>query len=135
MATRPGLRRLIAGKEGGRCVRIFRRRDGTVVTADCWSRLRAARKQGIVPWLAALAIVAWAELNAVRFGLSGLQAIAERFGPKPTMLSVDWDVPTTRLSRLPCARPLQPEDILKAVQDEAAGWMGEGLGGSGAFWR
>src|SRR3954469_12302446 len=35
--------RLVAAREGRVCLRIFRRPDGTVVTADCWSRLRAAR--------------------------------------------------------------------------------------------
>src|SRR3954469_14049509 len=88
--TRPEALRLVTKKQGGRCVRIYRRPDGTVVTADCWSRLRAARKRGIVPWLATLAVVGWAELNAARFGLLRLQEIAERFGPQPTVLSVDW---------------------------------------------
>jgi hypothetical protein len=119
--TRPEALRLVANKEGGRCVRIFRRRDGTVVTADCWSRLRAARKQGIVPWLAALVIVGWAELNAARFGLLRLHALAERFGPRPTVLSVDWDVPRTRLGRSPPAPPPRPEDILNGLVDEGPG--------------
>ena len=36
--------RLIAAREGRLCVRFHRRPDGTVVTADCWARLRAARR-------------------------------------------------------------------------------------------
>src|SRR5579871_181471 len=62
-------RRLVAAAEGRLCVRILRRLDGTVVTADCWSRLRAARRRGIVPFLVMLVVVGWAELVAIRFGL------------------------------------------------------------------
>jgi hypothetical protein len=124
--TRPEAFRLVADKEGGRCVRIFRRPDGTVVTADCWSRLRAARRKGLVPWLATLAVVGWAELSAARFGLSRLQEIAERFSPKPTVLSVDWDVPTPRLTRSPPTPPPSAEDILNALLSESAGTMGGG---------
>jgi hypothetical protein len=62
-------RRLLAEREGRLCVRILRRSDGTVVTADCWTRLRAARRRGIAPFLAMLLVVAWAELLAIRFGL------------------------------------------------------------------
>ena len=113
--TRPEALRLVANKEGGRCVRIFRRPDGTVATADCWSRLRAARKKGMVPWLAALAVVGWAELSAARFGLSRLQELAARFSPEPTVLSVDWDVPATRLGRTPPAPARRPEDILREL--------------------
>jgi hypothetical protein len=121
--TRPEALRLVANKEGGRCVRIFRRPDGTVVTADCSSRLRAARKKGIGPWLAALAVVGWAELSAARFGLSRLQELAERFNPKPTVLSVDWDVPVARLGGSPPAPAPRPEDVLNDV------WVDEGPGG------
>lgn len=62
-------RRLVAQCEGRLCVRILRRSDGTVVTADCWTRLRAARRRGIAPFVAMLLVVAWAELVAIRFGL------------------------------------------------------------------
>src|SRR5262245_58249672 len=66
--TRVEARRLIAKREGRLCVRIFRRPDGTVATADCWSRLRAARKRGLIVWMAAMVVILWAELIAVRFG-------------------------------------------------------------------
>jgi len=72
-------RRLVAESEGRLCVRILRRSDGTVVTADCWTRLRAARRRGIAPFLAMLLVVAWAELVAIRFGLGGWR----RFVAKP----------------------------------------------------
>jgi hypothetical protein len=72
-------RRLVAESEGQLCVRILRRSDGTVVTADCWTRLRAARRRGIAPFLAMLLVVAWAELVAIRVGLGGWR----RFVAKP----------------------------------------------------
>ena len=72
-------RRLVAESEGRLCVRIMRRSDGTVVTADCWTRLRAARRRGIVPFLVMLLVVAWAELMAIGFGLAGWR----RFVAKP----------------------------------------------------
>ena len=76
-------RRLVREREGRVCVRILRRDDGTVVTADCWTRLRAARRRGIASFLAALLVLVWAELVAVRFGLQGLR----RRRPPPSPLS------------------------------------------------
>ena len=49
--------RLISNVEGRLCLRIVRRPDGTVVTAGCWSRLRAARRQGFIPFLVMLIFV------------------------------------------------------------------------------
>src|SRR5436190_3967616 len=57
------------------CVRILRRNDGTVVTADCWTRLRAARQRGMLPWLAMLAVVFFVQLWAMRFGLTLLMSL------------------------------------------------------------
>jgi hypothetical protein len=68
-------RRLIARQQGRLCVRMLRRPDGTVVTADCWSRLRAARRRGIIPLLATLVLVFFAELAAIGAGLSGLRRL------------------------------------------------------------
>ena len=44
--TRAQALELIASREPV-CLRIYRRPDGTVVTNDCWSRLRAARRRGM----------------------------------------------------------------------------------------
>lgn len=60
------------------CLRIYRRRDGTVVTADCWSRLRAARRQGVWTFAGVLVIVAWAEVAAIAVGLAGLRKVGAR---------------------------------------------------------
>jgi hypothetical protein len=92
--SRGEARRLVAAKEGRLCVRILRRPDGTVVTGDCWARLSAARRRGVIPWLVTLAVVGWAELAAMRFGLAslhrlfgvpaqGLVRVGERVGAPP----------------------------------------------------
>jgi hypothetical protein len=65
---------LLERVEGRLCARIWRRRDGTVITADCWSRVRAARRRG---WLAAAAttiVVLPALLWAVIQGALNLRA-------------------------------------------------------------
>ncbi len=71
--TRAEAERLITAREGRACLRMLQRPDGTVVTADCWARLRAARRRGLIPFLAALFVVGWAELAAMRFGLRAWQ--------------------------------------------------------------
>jgi hypothetical protein len=73
--SRDEARRLISRQEGRVCVRMLRRPDGTVVTADCWARLGAARRRGIVPWMAALILVLFAEIVAIGSGLSGLRRL------------------------------------------------------------
>lgn len=67
--SRGEARRLIAAREGSVCVRILRRPDGTVVTADCWARLRAARRRGILPFLGMMLLVALTEICAIGVGL------------------------------------------------------------------
>ena len=57
------------------CLRIYRRPDGTVVTNDCWSRLRAARRRGMWAFLAMLVIVGWAQLAAMFVGIAGLRRL------------------------------------------------------------
>lgn len=89
--TRHQARILIANRQGRLCVRIFRRPDGTVVTADCWSRLRAARKRGIVAWTLMLIAVAWAQLGAMRFGLRALRDVMPRDRPPPTIAPPPFD--------------------------------------------
>jgi hypothetical protein len=79
-------RRLVAQSEGRLCVRILRRPDGTVVTADCWTRLRAARRRGIPAFMVMLLVVAWTELVAMRLGLDGLR----RLWTKPAPLDLSF---------------------------------------------
>jgi hypothetical protein len=71
--TRAEAERVIAAREGRACVRMLWRPDGTVVTADCWARLRAARRRGFIPFLAMLFLVGWGQLMAMRFGLRAWQ--------------------------------------------------------------
>jgi hypothetical protein len=65
--------RLIAAREGRVCVRFHRRRDGTVVTADCWARLRAARRKGTLAFLGMLVVVGVAQVFAMAAGLTRLK--------------------------------------------------------------
>ena len=67
--------RLIGEREGRLCVRFHRRPDGTVVTADCWARLRAARRKGWLAFAAMLVIVGTAQLFAMLTGLSALRRL------------------------------------------------------------
>jgi hypothetical protein len=55
---------LVRRQEGRLCVRFYVRDDGTIVTADCWSRLRALGRRGA---LAAVALVALVLLDVWRF--------------------------------------------------------------------
>lgn len=70
--TRGEALRLIAAREGRVCLRIYRRPDGTVVTADCWARLREARRRGVRAFVAVLIVAGFAEIAAVVTGLLGL---------------------------------------------------------------
>jgi len=72
--TRAQAMALIASREPV-CLRIYRRPDGTVVTNDCWSRLRAARRRGMWAFLVMLVIVGWAQLGAMFIGLAGLRRL------------------------------------------------------------
>lgn len=76
--------RLIGAREGRVCVRFHRRPDGTVVTADCWTRLRAARRKGLLAFAVMLVIVGAAQLFAMLTGLSGLRRLGAQGGlPAP----------------------------------------------------
>jgi hypothetical protein len=67
--------RLVGARQGTPCIRFYRRRDGTVVTADCWTRLRAARRRGLLAFAAVLVGVGAAQLYAMVTGLAGLEGI------------------------------------------------------------
>jgi hypothetical protein len=84
--------RLLRAREGRRvCVRLFRRDDGTVVTADCWARLRAARRRGLWAFALALVVVGWAQLCAMAVGLHGLRHLVGRrtMGELPVAVTRD----------------------------------------------
>jgi hypothetical protein len=88
MMSRGEAQRLIAMREGRVCVRILRRPDGTVVTADCWARLRAARRRGFLPFLGMLVLVGFTELIAIGSGLGRLKALTGSPPPDPTRISL-----------------------------------------------
>jgi hypothetical protein len=79
--------RLITAREGRVCVRILRRPDGTVVTADCWARLRAARRRGFLPFLGMMVLVGFTELIAIGVGLVRLKALTGGGPPAPIELN------------------------------------------------
>ena len=101
--SRAEARRLIARREGRVCVRILRRDDGTVVTADCWSRLRAARRRGLVPFVVMMIVVGWTELLAARFGIRALRSAF--LAPRMGLAAVR---PVADASTLPAGQP-KPE--------------------------
>jgi hypothetical protein len=78
--------RLITAREGRVCVRILRRPDGTVVTADCWARLRAARRRGFLPFLGMMVLVGFTELMAIGAGLVRLRIFLARQPPAPVVV-------------------------------------------------
>ena len=82
--------RLIEAREGRVCVRFHRRRDGTVVTADCWARLRAARRKGALAFVSMLVVVGVAQVFAMAAGLTRLKK-ATQGEPSPAA----WKAPQT----------------------------------------
>jgi hypothetical protein len=75
--TRAQALQLMASREPV-CLRIYRRPDGTVVTNDCWSRLRAARRRWMWAFVAMLANIRWVRLVAMFVGIAGLCRLVQR---------------------------------------------------------
>jgi hypothetical protein len=102
-------RRLIAAREGRLCVRILRRPDGTVVTADCWARLRAARRRGLWPFLGMLVLVGFTELIAMGAGLARLRNLWTVAGGEAARPRVSLPISgQTRVPLRPIMGGLQP---------------------------
>jgi hypothetical protein len=103
-------RRLIAAREGRVCVRILRRPDGTVVTADCWARLRAARRRGFLPFLSMMVLVGITELIAVGLGLCRLKGLLAGPPPQPiAQTEVRGQLPVHRSPMPPTHQMGEPE--------------------------
>ena len=109
---------LIAAREGRVCVRILRRPDGTVVTADCWARLRAARRRGFLPFLGIMVLVGLTEIIAIGAGLCRLRSLLAGGSPPPALLTpklrrpevLPWDIDESRMMGLIGTRPpVQPQ--------------------------
>jgi hypothetical protein len=116
--SRTEARRLIAAREGRVCVRILRRPDGTVVTADCWARLRAARRRGFLPFLGMMVLVGLTEIVAIGAGLCRLRSLPTGGPPPPALLApklgrpklLPWDIDEPRTMGLMGPRPpVQPQ--------------------------
>ena len=104
--SRVEARRLITAREGRVCVRILRRPDGTVVTADCWARLRAARRRGFLPFLGMMVLVGFTELIAIGVGLVRLKALMGGAAPPPSPIALT-DSPLLQRPRMMGALPAQ----------------------------
>lgn len=119
--SRTEARRLIAAREGRVCLRILRRPDRTVVTADCWARLRAARRRGLLPFLGMMVLVGLTELIAIGAGICRLRSLLGGGPPPPALRAPDverpavlpWDVDRPRMMGLmgprPTTQPSVPE--------------------------
>jgi len=103
--SRVEARRLITAREGRVCVRILRRPDGTVVTADCWARLRAARRRGFLPFLGMMVLVGFTELIAIGAGLVRLKGLMVGGAP-PSPIALT-DLPVLPRPRVMGALPAQ----------------------------
>lgn len=66
MLTTSEVEKLILGREGRLCIRMYRRADGTILTKDCPVGLRALRKR--VAGLAAATLAAVLGLFSISFG-------------------------------------------------------------------
>jgi len=106
--TRAQAEKLILQKEGRACVRLYRRRDGMVLTSDCPVGLRAARRR-VALWVGGaaacfLALVAWAG------ALTGLK-IANRPGSRggcPILNLFDPDPPDCIMGDIAPPEVLRP---------------------------
>ena len=105
--TRVEAHRLIAVREGRVCLRILRRPDGTVVTADCWARLRAARRRGFLPFLGMMVLVGFTELIAIGVGLVRLKALVVGAARLPSESALA-DIPVLPRPRMLGALPVRP---------------------------
>lgn len=105
--TRDEALETIARTEGRVCLRLARRRDGTIATGDCWARLRRARRRGTLAFLAVLPLVLATELWVACLGL---RALSDRLRPRPR----DW-----RVAPLPA--PVELPD-LGSLEDPDLNW-------------
>jgi hypothetical protein len=72
---------LLLQKEGRLCLRLTYRADGTVVTGDCWERLRQARRRGWLAFAATMVVVFALQIAAQIVGLAALARLT-----RPTMM-------------------------------------------------
>jgi hypothetical protein len=95
---------LVERTEGGPCLRLTYRADGTVVTGDCWAALRRARRRGLVALAAALPLIVLMQLGAIA---TGIRALFGR-GSCPTRTMGEPLAPRLVMGAPPPA-PVEPE--------------------------
>lgn len=106
--TRAEAEALVRDREGRRCVRFFRRPDGTVLTRDC---LRLREHAGRFAARALAAIVGFI-LGVYAF--IGIQVTADRGGSKdprdikPVRTILEWLDPQPQVNSQPQANPQPP---------------------------
>ena len=114
--TRPEALRLMESSGGRVCVRIFRRPDGTVLTADCHERLRQARQRGVLVFLGVLLLVVWAQVSAQIAGLVGLRrALSIGGGVRGEVALAGAPVPTPVPAGEPIVTPVLGEPIAGGI--------------------
>ncbi|HEY4117481.1 MAG TPA: AgmX/PglI C-terminal domain-containing protein [Byssovorax sp.] len=101
--TRSEAEELITANETA-CVRLFRRRDGTVVTADCPVGRRRRRLRNIAAASVGSAVVVGAMLLRWRTASSEIQVMAGGIGPEPTSVPE----PTATVDVAPSVEAVQP---------------------------
>jgi hypothetical protein len=135
--TRPEALRLLESNGGRVCVRIFRRPDGTIITADCRERLRQARQRGVLAFLAVLVLVVCAQVSAQIVGLIGLRrlvrgdavgvrgevALAGAPVPVPVPVPIMGEPPVQPLMGKPAPPPKPIRKVNKHAPVEVLGRM------------
>lgn len=93
--TRPEAEKLVFEREGRLCVRFYRRRDGTVLTADCPVGLRGVRRR------IARSLAAACGLLMAILGSTALGSFASRWLPRPASAPSrafsEWLTPATQV--------------------------------------
>ncbi len=117
--TRAEAATLITMSEGKRvCMRLYRRPDGTLITQDCWERLRAARRRGWVAFAAALVIVGLTQLGLRFAALGWLLQWASR---KPPIVTMGTIAEPIRQAPAPAPAPApEPRPLMGEIEPQPA---------------
>jgi hypothetical protein len=107
---------LIREAEGRVCVRLYRRADGSVMTRDCPTGLRAVRQR-----VTRAVAVSFASV----FSILGLFSLAERFRAKPEPLPMTGAVVNLPMAPQTISTPA-PEPIMGEIATPASGRPSEG---------
>lgn len=102
--TQQEIHQLITDREGKFCARLYRREDGTVMTADCPKGLAKARRRFATLTLAAAAFLFTTAFSALRaFTHRDLGKNFDVRQVQPFKLISEWVEPTKPVTALPIA--------------------------------